>query len=96
MDGEGHPENGGGHLGRGGGGEKSRMPLLIHLIAAHLCVARRWSPWWRMGLLPGALLFATAKGVPLLIRMFTRILLHADELLLEALDEVVGTPVLVV
>ena len=90
MDGEEHPETVEGISDEEEVENKVPNALLIHLIAAHLCVARRWRPWRRMGLLPGAHRFATAKGAPLLILMFTRILLHADELLLKVLDEVVG------
>ena len=43
-----------------------------------------------MCLLLRALLFATAKGIPLLILVLAGVLVHAEELLLEVFDEVVG------
>ena len=46
--------------------------------------------WKRLRLLLRALLFATAKGIPLLILVLAGVLVHAEELLLEVFDEVVG------
>ena len=43
-----------------------------------------------MLLLLRALLFATAEGIPLLILVIAGILVHAEELLLDVFDEVVG------
>ena len=47
-------------------------------------------PWRRLCLLLRALRFATAEGIPLLILVLAGVLVHAEELLLEVFDEVVG------
>ena len=47
-------------------------------------------PWRRLCLLRRALLVATTEGIPLLILVLAGVLVHAEELLLEVFDEVVG------